>query len=96
MEAGVAASVLALGLLIASAARLPTAVGVALVSAFAVFHGHLHGVEMLQAAQPAAYGLGFVFATVALHAIGIALGRLAAPLSAPRASPSPSWEPRCG
>lgn len=75
MEAGVAASVFALGLLIATAARLPTAVGIALVSAFAVFHGHLHGVELLGARNPVSYGAGFVVATATLHVIGIVLGR---------------------
>jgi urease accessory protein len=46
------------------------------VGAFAVFHGHAHGTELPQAANPLAYAAGFVLATGALHLCGIALGML--------------------
>lgn len=76
VEAGIATSVLLLGLLIALAARLPVAISSILVAAFAVFHGHAHGNELPQAASEALYSLGFLLATGTLHAIGIGLGTL--------------------
>lgn len=74
VEAGIAASVLVLGLLILTARRLPLAGGVALVGAFALFHGHAHGTELPAAADIAAYAAGFVAVTAALHILGLALG----------------------
>jgi urease accessory protein len=76
VEIGVAASALALGLMIAIAARPPLWVAAVLVSAFAIFHGHAHGAELPHAAQPLAYGVGFVMATGLLHATGITIGVL--------------------
>jgi urease accessory protein len=74
VEIGVAASALALGLVIALAARPPLWAAAALVGAFAIFHGHAHGAELPHAAQPLAYGVGFVVATGLLHVTGIAIG----------------------
>ncbi len=73
-ELGIAASVLVLGALIAASARLPLAAAAAFVGACAVLHGHAHGAEMPEAASPMLYGLGFVFGTSLLHAIGVGLG----------------------
>ena len=73
VEQGIIASVLVLGVLIAAAARLPLAASVALVGVFALFHGFAHGAEMPASAN----GLGFVLATAALHAVGLALGATA-------------------
>lgn len=86
VETMIAASVAALGLLIAFEARIGTAPAAALVALFAVFHGHAHGAEMPAMASPLAYGLGFVAASVALHLAGLVFGglqqaRLAARLS---------------
>ena len=67
------ASVVALGLLVAMAARFDTIASAALVAAFALFHGHAHGGE-LGAAGAASFGIGFVVATALLHAAGIAIG----------------------
>jgi urease accessory protein len=75
MEPAIACSVLVLGLLIAGSVRLPTSVGVLLVSLFAVFHGYAHGLELPQAASPILYGAGFVLATALLHGIGIGFAR---------------------
>jgi urease accessory protein len=83
VEPGIMASVLALGLLIAFAVRLPAPSGMALAALFALFHGHAHGAEIPAAADPLLYGAGFVLATVALHAAGIALGWGAARLLSP-------------
>jgi urease accessory protein len=77
VEAGIAASALALGAMVALALRPPLWVAALLVGAFAIFHGHAHGTELPQAANPLAYGAGFVIATGLLHLSGIALGLLA-------------------
>jgi urease accessory protein len=81
VEPGILGSVLLFGLLIATAARVPTVVGMAIVGLFALFHGHAHGTELPEAANPAAYALGFVMATSFLHAVGLGLalmiGRIA-------------------
>lgn len=75
VEAGIAASLLVMGLLLVSLARLPVAVSTALVGAFALFHGHAHGAEMPSAATPLLYGLGFILATGTLHLAGIGFSR---------------------
>ena len=73
VEPAILASVVALGLLVALAVRLPVAGSAAVVAAFALFHGHAHGGE-IGAATQFAYGAGFALATALLHAAGIALG----------------------
>jgi urease accessory protein len=77
VEYGIAGSVVALGALVALAARLPVLAGVLLIGVFGFLHGHAHGLEMPQGAGPLAYGLGFVLATGLLHGAGLALGTLA-------------------
>jgi urease accessory protein len=72
VKAGIAASVLALGLLVALAIRLPLAAGMALTSVFALFHGHAHGTELPAMVSPLVYAAGFVVATGLLHASGLA------------------------
>ncbi len=73
VEPVILASVVALGLLVATAVRLPAWIGMIVVGAFAVFHGHAHGSEV-GAATMVDYGIGFTMATVALHVVGIGLG----------------------
>jgi urease accessory protein len=77
VESGIAASALALGILVLTASRLPAVWGAALAGAFAVFHGHAHGTEVPAGADAVSFLSGFLAGTVALHAAGIALGRLA-------------------
>ena len=74
VEMGIAASSLILGLLIAAGARAPRWIAIAIVGAFAIFHGHAHGTELPDAANPISYAIGFVLATGLMHAVGIALG----------------------
>ncbi|HRP22344.1 MAG TPA: HupE/UreJ family protein [Thauera sp.] len=74
VEAGIAASVLVFGLLIALAARLPLAASLPLVAVFALFHGHAHHAEM-GGASLATYAVGFALATALLHGAGYALAR---------------------
>ena len=81
VEAGIAVSAVLLGLLIVFAARPPLWVAAVVVGAFSIFHGHAHGTELPEAANPFAYAVGFVISTGLLHAAGIALGLL---LSLPR------------
>jgi urease accessory protein len=71
VEQGILASIFILGLLIMMATRLGLGASVALVSIFAVFHGHAHGAEAPENAGALAYGVGFALATAALHACGI-------------------------
>lgn len=75
VETGIAASVLVLGLLVATRRQWGVAIGMAIAAAFALFHGYAHGLEMPQATSPALYALGFVLATAFLHGVGIAAGR---------------------
>ncbi|EAQ13700.1 urease accessory protein [Maritimibacter alkaliphilus HTCC2654] len=76
VEAGIALSGVVLGLLIAFAVRAPLWVAGVIVGVFAIFHGHAHGTELPDAANPFAYGIGFVIGTGLLHLGGIALGLL--------------------
>ena len=68
MEPGILASVIVLGLLVLAAARLPVALGAALVAVFALLHGHAHGAELPSGAAAATYAAGFALATALLHA----------------------------
>lgn len=73
VEPTILASVVALGLLLTFAVKMPIALGALLVGAFALFHGHAHGSE-LGAATALNYALGFALATATLHVGGIVLG----------------------
>ena len=73
VEPAILASVVALGLLVAMAARLPVAASAAVVAVFALFHGYAHGGE-LGSAGALQFGIGFMAATALLHAAGIGLG----------------------
>jgi urease accessory protein len=76
VELGIAASVAAFGLLLLLGRHVPSALGLALIGGFALFHGHAHGSEMPLAVSGAVYGVGFLLATAALHAGGILSGVL--------------------
>jgi len=76
-ELVIALSALVLGLAVALRVRVPFAVAAGIVAIFAIFHGHAHGAELPTAANPLAYGCGFVVATGLLHACGITIGALA-------------------
>ena len=69
-------SVLGLGLAIATAWQPIEVISILAVGLFAIFHGHAHGVELPNAADPVAYGVGFVSATGLIHVAGIAFGLL--------------------
>jgi urease accessory protein len=77
VDAGIAVSVLVLGLFITTAARLPTLVGVMVVGTFALFHGHAHGTELPMQASEIAYGIGMLSASALLHGAGLSLAWMA-------------------
>jgi urease accessory protein len=76
VEIGIALSVVVLGAVVALGLKAPTAVAMAVVGLFALFHGHAHGAEMLESSGALAYGVGFLLATALLHGIGMGLGFL--------------------
>ena len=75
VEPGILASLIVLGLLVASAANLPLPVGVAVIVTFAILHGHAHGSEATESTAGALYLVGFAGATSVLHLVGILLGK---------------------
>ena len=76
VEPGILASVIILGLLVLTAARLPVTLGAAFVALFALLHGHAHGAELPAHAAAASYAAGFALATALLHTIGLGVAYL--------------------
>ncbi|MGL4320072.1 MAG: HupE/UreJ family protein [Paracoccaceae bacterium] len=76
IETGIALSGVVLGVMVLFMLRPPVVVAAGLVGLFAIFHGHAHGTELPDAANPLTYAVGFVVATGALHLAGIAFGQL--------------------
>ncbi len=74
IEAGILVSVVVLGAAVALQVQAPLAIGAVLVAAFAVLHGYVHGAELPSDGSAWLYGIGFVAATLILHAIGLAAG----------------------
>lgn len=72
VELGIGLSVVGIGAAAALGKTLSLSAAMALVGTFAVFHGLAHGAEMPADASGLSYALGFMTATAALHAIGIA------------------------
>jgi urease accessory protein len=66
-----------LGAAVALALRPSLAISIPLIAAFALLHGYSHGVELPASVSALSYGAGFIAATLALHAIGIAIGVMA-------------------
>lgn len=73
-ETAIALSVVALGILVATAAHREGAWLPVLVGLFGIAHGIAHGAEAPGATSPVAYVAGFVAATVVLHTGGAAAG----------------------
>lgn len=74
LELLIAASVVLLGVLLVLARRLPVAAGLAITVAAGLAHGLAHGLEAVGDVSFAAYVAGFVLASGALHATGLAAG----------------------
>jgi urease accessory protein len=76
-EIGIAASVVALGVLVACRLRAAVPLAMGLAAFFAIFHGYAHGAEIPENASGLAYGFGFVAATTLLHGAGVMIGVVA-------------------
>lgn len=74
VEGMIAASVLALGLMVVAGGRLTVTAGIALCGLFAMFHGHAHASEATGTVF--AYIAGFAMSTAAIHLAGIGIGRI--------------------
>ncbi len=74
VEPMIAASLLVMGLLVATRLQLPGTAAFALVGAFAIFHGIAHGQELVGEPSAAAVLAGMLGATVMLHGTGMAIG----------------------
>jgi len=77
-ETWVAASVVAVGILVWRNTRMSSALAVALVAVFALAHGYVHALELTDSANALSYSAGFLLTTAALHGLGLAVGLLAA------------------
>ncbi|HVK56496.1 MAG TPA: HupE/UreJ family protein [Burkholderiales bacterium] len=75
VEMGIALSVLIAGLLLAGVHPRRSAIAYVLVAAFAILHGHAHGVEGPAQGALAPYFAGFMVATLFLHLAGFWIGR---------------------
>lgn len=76
-EAGIALSVVVLGLAVVIA-REGTRAGLvmAMTFSFGCLHGHAHGIEIPRAADPVFYAGGFVLSTSVIHLLGVLVGHL--------------------
>lgn len=76
-EAGIAISVVVLGAAIATVQENGNGWPViAVVALFGSLHGHAHGLELPQAADPVYYAAGFVTSTAAIHLLGVGIGHV--------------------
>jgi urease accessory protein len=76
VEAGIIASVIVLGAVVALGWRVAFPASAALVGLFALFHGYAHGAEFA-GGEAMRFGAGFILATIVLHLIGIGIGAVA-------------------
>ena len=74
VKGGIGLSVVVMSLAVAAGVNLPTVAAMALVSLFALLHGHAHGSEGAELSSFLPYAAGFVIATTSLHVAGIGLG----------------------
>ena len=74
VERGIGLSVVVMSMAVAAGVNLSTAGAMALVSLFALFHGHAHGSEGVELTSFLPYAAGFIIATTLLHLAGIGLG----------------------
>jgi len=74
VEYGIVAAVVVLGLAIALDKKVPIEASMAFVGFFAIFHGHAHGTEIPNFAQPFYYALGFIAGTACIHLTGVLIG----------------------
>jgi hypothetical protein len=82
VEMAILLSVAVFTALVVKKTEMRMSASVPLVGFFAFFHGFAHGAEMPSSAGIVMFGAGFVLATLLLHALGLATGRLVALLTA--------------
>ncbi len=70
IESGIAAGLIALGVLFVWQIDISRRAQIAVIAGFALLHGMAHGIE-LTGATPFATGVGFLAATALLHAAGL-------------------------
>lgn len=80
VELGIALSSVVIGAAAAWGRPMPAAIAMAVVGAFAIFHGVAHGAEMPLDSNGLGYASGFLAATALLHAAGIAVAMVVARL----------------
>ncbi len=73
-ETGILFSVAVFGLALLFDWKVSAVAAVAISGLFAVFHGYLHGIEMVAGTRWAAYASGFILSTALLIFAGIGLG----------------------
>ncbi len=76
IETGIALSGIVIGLAVLFMIRPPIWIAAIIVGTFAIFHGHAHGTELPNSANPLIFSIGFVTGTGLLHLAGIAMGEL--------------------
>jgi urease accessory protein len=81
-EPAILASVIVLGVLVATMVRAPFAAGFGLIALFGLAHGYAHGSEA-PAGGGLAFPFGFAVSTALLHATGLAVGAVALRLRRP-------------
>ncbi|NIL95428.1 MAG: urease accessory protein UreJ, partial [Woeseiaceae bacterium] len=74
VESGIALSVTVLGVALAADKNMAVVWAMLFVGFFAIFHGHAHGTEMPDIAEPLLYGSGFVLGTAIIHLSGVFIG----------------------
>ncbi len=77
VELGITLSVVFLGIALVAHGRISVWVSLTLAGFFGIFHGHAHGTEMPEVAEPLWFTLGFVTGTVAMHLTGVIIGLIA-------------------
>lgn len=76
-EIGIALSVVVLGISITMARTAGTAWPIMLAAAvFGSLHGHAHGLELPNSADPVYYAAGFLTSTATIHLIGVGIGHV--------------------
>lgn len=74
VESGIAAGLIALGILLAMQTQLPRLFQLTIIAIFAALHGMAHGVELTNS-TPLATTVGFIAATALLHMTGLTIAK---------------------
>jgi urease accessory protein len=74
VEVGIAGSVIVLGAVMTWGRSWPMSAAMALVGAFAIFHGYAHGAEFSAGSDAVGYSAGFALASLILHVTGLTGG----------------------